>query len=122
VASRLNEDLPLLLKDVRPLEGAEKCIDKGTDCNAVLMEHAKALFIAYEIEIARLNGIIRRLRDSNTKLQSGRTTSKGIMEASKGSSKNMGEFFDRHLRRQTAAALPVLQKESKGEWVGCTNA
>jgi hypothetical protein len=55
VASRLNEDLPLLLKDARTLEGAEKCTGKGTDCGAVLMEHVKAPFIACEMEIARLN-------------------------------------------------------------------
>jgi hypothetical protein len=102
VASRLNEDLPLLLKDVRPLEGAEKCTGKGTDCSAVLlMEHAKAPFIAYEMDIARLNGIIRKLCDSNTELQSGHAMSKGVMGASKGNSKNMGEFSDRHLYRQT---------------------
>ena len=60
----------------------------------MLMEHAKAFFIAYEIEIARLNGIIRRLRDSNTELQSGHAISKGAMEASKGSSKHIGETGD----------------------------
>jgi hypothetical protein len=112
-ASRLSEDLPLLLRDARPLEGAKKYMGKGTDCNAVLMEYAKASFVAYEMEIARLNGITRRPRDPNTKLQSGHATPKGVMEASKGSSKNIGEFSDRHLPPEGSCFVSVAEGEQR---------
>ena len=53
MASHLHEDLPLLLKDARPLEGAEKHTGKGTGCGAVCFSAPS--FIAHEMEIARLN-------------------------------------------------------------------
>jgi hypothetical protein len=53
MASHLHEDLPLLLKDARPLEGAEKHTGKGTGCGAVCFSAPS--FIAHEMEIERLN-------------------------------------------------------------------
>jgi hypothetical protein len=65
VQARLNEELPLFLKDFRPLEGSSKYISTGIDSYALLIGYVKASFISYEIEIARLNRIIRRLRAAN---------------------------------------------------------
>ena len=114
VQARLNEELPLFLNDLRPLEGSSKYIITGTDSYAILIGYLKASFISYEIEIARLNRIIRRLRAANKMLQSAPAISEGVYRASKGQSKTMAEFSERHLRRQTSAIIEAVKKEGHG--------
>jgi hypothetical protein len=73
VQTRLNEELPLFLKNLRPLEGSSKCISTGTDSYAHLIGYVKASFISYEIEIARLialyAGFVRQKRCFSLRLQ-----------------------------------------------------
>ena len=94
---------------------SRRYVGKGSVPYSALMQYLNGCFVAYEAEIARLNGVIRSLRSENAQLKVGEAPNKAASHLSGSTSTTtFGEWSARTLRRQSKAFTGAILKEAGG--------
>ena len=114
VRKKLEMELPAALGDFDFPE-SRRYVGKGSASYSALMQYLTGCFVAYEAEIARLNGIIRTLKLENAQLKAGEAPNKAASHLSGGTcTTTVGEWSARTLRRQSKAFTDAILKEAGG--------
>ena len=113
VAQRLNEEMPAILDDFKVTPGSKEYTGPGSPVFIAIMQYVSGCFIAYEEEIHRLNGVIRKLKRERKKLEEGGAEA-AVVKHTGGKDTTAVGWKERTLRRHALSIQLAVEKESGG--------